>query len=157
MVRGAVVISEKQRKLQCIKPQIGKRGGQIVRRNPLVKWKKRSCFVSFRKKKSRERKSIIMNIDRNAILLVTDIREVLGEGILQKSKKITEKLRRYCIQLDTKSGESDSLNKTSCFYVNFKYKEILYVFFANSLYFFMGLCYKIRLGYFINRFSGIFL
>ncbi|WP_304507159.1 YitT family protein [Anaerotignum sp.] len=84
-VRGAIVISDKAKEIGgilnlrlnrnvvafCTKGTLGQPGEEIL-------------FCIFSQKEIQAAKSIIMNIDRKAIFLLTDIREVLGEAAITK-------------------------------------------------------------------------
>ena len=85
VVRGAIVISDKAKEIGValnlrLEREVAIFGGKGNLGEP----KNGILFCIFSQKEIQGAKSIIMNIDRNAILLVTDIREVLGEGIMPK-------------------------------------------------------------------------
>lgn len=85
VVRGAVVISEKAEEIgSTLNLRLEREAAKFCGEGTLGEVEKGILFCIFSQKEIQGAKSIIMNIDRNAILLVTDIREVLGEVMMQK-------------------------------------------------------------------------
>lgn len=85
IVRGAVVISDKAQEIgEALNMRLERDVAIFCGDGTLGEPKKEILFCIFSQKEIQGAKSIIMNIDRKAILLVTDIREVLGEGVILK-------------------------------------------------------------------------
>jgi len=85
VVRGAIIISEKAKEIGLvINARLEREATKFSGEGNLGEPKKEILFCIFSQKEIQGAKSIIMNIDRDAILLVTDIREVLGENSQQK-------------------------------------------------------------------------
>ncbi|WMI81532.1 YitT family protein [Anaerotignum sp. MB30-C6] len=85
VVRGAIVISHKAREIgEALNLRLEREVAAFSGKGTLGEPKKEILFCIFSQKEIQGAKSIIMNIDKNAILLVTDIREVLGEGVTIK-------------------------------------------------------------------------
>ena len=85
VVRGAIIISERAKEIGlALNTRLEREAAKFGGEGNLGEPKKEILFCIFSQKEIQGAKSIIMNIDRDAILLVTDIREVLGENSLQK-------------------------------------------------------------------------
>ncbi|KAF5081103.1 YitT family protein [Anaerotignum sp.] len=85
VVRAAIVISEDAQEIASVlNLRLARDAAKFCGEGNLGADERGILFCIFSQKEIQGAKSIIMNIDRNAILLVTDIREVLGEGMTQK-------------------------------------------------------------------------
>jgi len=85
IVRGAIVISDKAQEIgEALNLRLERDAAVFSGKGTLGEPRKEILFCIFSQKEIQGAKSIIMNIDRGAILLVTDIREVLGEGVMLK-------------------------------------------------------------------------
>ncbi len=85
VVRGAIVISDCAKEIGlALNTRLEREAAKFSGAGDLGAPAKQILFCIFSQKEIQGAKSIIMNIDRNAILLVTDIREVLGESSLPK-------------------------------------------------------------------------
>lgn len=82
VVRGAIVISYQAKEIgEALNTRLEREAAIFSGEGNLGQPQREILFCIFSQKEIQGAKSIIMNIDRSAILLVTDIREVLGEGI----------------------------------------------------------------------------
>lgn len=85
VVRGAVVISDKAKEIgEALNERLERDAAKFCGDGSLGNPEKEILLCIFSQKEIQGAKSIIMNIDRKAILLVTDIREVLGEDVMPK-------------------------------------------------------------------------
>ncbi|KXL51961.1 hypothetical protein CLNEO_26600 [Anaerotignum neopropionicum] len=84
-LRGAIVISDKAQEIsQVLNLRLERNAAVFCTNTAMNSLEKEMLFCVFSQKEIQGAKSIIMNIDRKAIFLLTDIREVLGEEIIPK-------------------------------------------------------------------------
>ncbi|MFV0314693.1 MAG: YitT family protein [Anaerotignum sp.] len=85
VVRGAVVISDKVLEIgEALNVRLERTVTTFSGKGVLGEPKKDILFCIFSQKEIQGAKSIIMNMDKDAILLITDIREILGEEATQE-------------------------------------------------------------------------
>ncbi len=84
-LRGAIVISDKAKEIgEALNLRLERNAAAFCTRTTTDEAEKEMLFCVFSQKEIQGAKSIIMNIDRKSIFLLTDIREVLGEEIIPK-------------------------------------------------------------------------
>lgn len=85
MLRGAIVISDKVLEIgEALNVRLERTVTAFSGKGVLGEPKKDILFCIFSQKEIQGAKSIIMNMDKDAILLITDIREILGEEATQE-------------------------------------------------------------------------
>ncbi|MDD4843707.1 MAG: YitT family protein [Anaerotignum sp.] len=84
-LRGAIVISDKAKEIgEALNLRLERNAAAFCTKTTTDEAEKEMLFCVFSQKEIQGAKSIIMNIDRKSIFLLTDIREVLGEEIIPK-------------------------------------------------------------------------
>lgn len=87
--KAAVIISEKSREIaQKIMTELGRGVTSLDGRGMFTGDEKNVLFCVFGYKETQVLKEIVRNIDKKAFIIVTDVKEVMGEGFKEFNKEI---------------------------------------------------------------------
>ena len=87
--KAAVIISEKSREIaQKIMTELGRGVTSLDGRGMFTGNEKNVLFCVFGYKETQVLKEIVRNIDKKAFIIVTDVKEVMGEGFKEFNKEI---------------------------------------------------------------------